>query len=235
MQEKTIISNKVNMQLSNLYVVLLVLVLGVVALGSYFIYNTEKDRTITVSGKSFSDVKNEVASFSVTVEANNEVKQDAVDEVSVKSEAIVAALKSFGVPDNDLETINLNVYQREDPVVENGVTVYKPGNWYASYNINIKLRDITKATELTALLTSFDKSSMFGPNFQIDSENIDEATLLRKAIENARIKADAMAKQVGKKVGGVVRISESNAYDNPVAYMSTSEVQKYVIVTYWLK
>lgn len=251
MQENTIISNKANMQLSNLYVILLVLILGLATLGSYFVFNIEKGRTITVSGKSSSDVKNEIASFSVTVEANHVEKQKAVDEVSAKSEAIVTALKDFGIPDADLETINLNVYQREDPVLEKGVTVYRPGNWYASYNINIKLRDITKATELTAVLTSFDKSSMYGPNFQVDDEKIDEAVLLQKAIEDARMKADAMAKQVGKKVGGVVRVAESSAYDNPIAYTKdaatgmggggfalqpgTSEVQKYVVVTYWLK
>jgi len=250
MQEK--ISTKANMQLSNLYVVLLVLVLGVVGLGAYFIYHTEKGRTITVSGKSTSQMSNEIANFSVTVDSNDEDKQAAVEEVTTKSQSVISALKEFGIPEADLETANLNVYQREEPVLDNGVTVYKPGNWYASYNVNIKLRDITKVTELTALLTSFDKSSMWGPNLQIDNTKIDEAMLLQDAIGNARVKADAMAKKVGKRVGGVVTIAESNAYDSPYLYakmdsavgmggggvpiaVGTTEVQKNVIVTFWLK
>jgi hypothetical protein len=252
MQEK--ITTKVDMQLNNLYVVLLVFILGLVGLGMYFVYNSEKGRTVTVSGKSSTTLANEIAVFSITTEANNEDKQTAVKEVSDKSAEIVAALKQFGIKDKDIQTANLNIYQTQEPVLEKGVTVYRPGNWYASYTVSITLRDLSRSTELTALLAGFDKTSIYGPNLQIDDENVDEATLLQAAITDARAKADAMAKKAGKRIGGVVNIAESGPYDSPTMYMKnaasltglgggggfpieagTSKVQKYVIVTYWLK
>jgi uncharacterized protein YggE len=252
MQENN--ENKANMQLSNIYVVLLVFILGLVSLGIFFVNNSEKDKTITVSGKSSSMQKNEIASFSVTAEANNADKQTAVKAVSDKSQEIVTAIKQFGIEDKDIQTTNLNVYQTQDPILEKGVTVYRPGNWYATYMVNITLRDLTKSTELTNLLASFDKTSIFGPNLQVDNKNVDEATLLQDAIANAKLKASAMALKAGKRLGGVVSIIETTPNSNPILYAKgadslsglgggggfpieagTTEIQKYVVVTYWMK
>ncbi len=251
MQEK--ITTKVDMQLNNLYVVLLVFLLGLVGLGVYFVYNSQQNRTITVSGKSSTTMVNEIATFSVTAESTNADKQTAVQDVSNRSQEIVAALKQFGIADKDIQTANLNVYQIQQPVLENGVTVYKPGDWYASYMVNITLRDPTRSTELTSLIAGFDSTSISGPNLQIDEENVDEAALLQAAIINARSKAEAMAVKAGKRIGGVVSISESNPNSNPVVFMNAAQatglgggggfpieagatkVQKYVIVTYWLR
>lgn len=249
MQEKP--SIKVNMQLNNLYVLLLFFVLALVGIGMLYVSKATKDRVVTVSGRSSSVMRNKIASFSITLEVNNEDKQTAVKEAAVKSQSIVSAVRDFGIPEADVETTNMNVYRREEPVLENGVTVYKPGNWYASYSINVTLRDLNKSTELTALLTSFESTSMWGPNLQIDDENVDEATLLQSAIANARAKADAMAAQVGKRVGGALTVTESNSYDNPIMYArglegmgggagfpieaGSTEVQKYVVVTFWMK
>jgi hypothetical protein len=252
MQEK--ITTKVNMQLNNLYMVLLVFILGLVGLGMFFVYNVEKTHTVTVSGKSSSTLKNEIASFLVTSDIDNEDKQTAVEEVSTKSEEIVAALKQFGIEDKDIQTASLNVYQIQEPILEKGVTVYRSGNWYAGYSLNITLRDLSRSSELTTLLSSFDKTSLHGPNLKIDDKNVDEAALLQAAIADAKCKADAMAKKVGKRIGGVVTMAESGPYDSPVNYLKnsaginglggggefpieagTSEIQKYVVVTYWLK
>lgn len=234
-------------------IVPLVLALGLIALGTYFVSNLEKNRTITVSGTSTSEVANEIASFSVIVEANNEDKQIAVEEVTSQAESIISSLKDFGIPEKDLETVAMNVYQREEPILEKGVTVYEPGDWYASTNVNIKLRDVAKVTELMALLSSFDATSMWGPNFEVDSEKLNDGSLLQSAVKDARIKADAMAAQVGSQVGGVKMIVESNGYESPVTFMKAeamglggggmgfpsepgiTEVQKHVIVTFWLK
>ena len=221
MQENN--ENKANMQLSNIYVVLLVFILGLVSLGIFFVNNSEKDKTITVSGKSSSMQKNEIASFSVTAEANNADKQVAVKEVTDKSQEIVAAIKQFGIEDKDIQTTNLNVYQTQDPILEKGVTVYRPGNWYATYMVNITLRDLTKSTELTDLLAGFDKTSIYGPNLRIDDKNINEEALLQAAIANAKSKATAMAAKAGKRIGGVVSIIETTPNANPILYAKGAE------------
>lgn len=241
------------MQLNGLYVILLFIILSLVGLGMFFISRSDFDKIITVSGKSSSMMKNQIAKFTATIEVNDEDKQTAVKDASEKSQSIVAAVKGFGIPEADVETSSLNIYQREEPVLEKGVTVYKPGKWYASYSITVTLRDLTKSSELTALLSSFDNTSMYGPNLQIDDKKVDEAGLLQDAISDAKIKANAMAARVGKKVGGVLKISESTQYDNPILYAKdayatgmgggggfpieagSTEVQKYVVVTFWIK
>ncbi len=228
----------------------LAMCLSILIFATFYIYNLSLDNTITVSGSSSSLMNNEIASYSITVEANNKNKQTAVSDVTEKANKINQAVKEFGISSSDLQTTNLNVYQREEPVIENGYQVYRPGNWYASYTLNITLRDVTKSSELTSLLAGFDSSSMYGPSLTIDNKNIDESTLLADALDDSKEKATAIAVKMGKKIGGIKNISESDAYTSPILYgrsyemmggggfpveYGSTEVQKTVIVTYWVK
>ena len=120
-------------------------------------------------------------------------------------------IKDFGIPEEDIETTSLNIYQRQDSVYRGGVTTYELGDWFASYTINAKLRDLTRSDDLTALLATVEKASMWGPNLTIDDKMIDEEALLNAAIEDARNKASAIAVGMGRKLGRAVQINEGSA------------------------
>jgi len=209
------------------------------------------DQRITVIGKSISKVNNQIATFSLTVSQDFADKQKAVASVSELSRSILIDIIEFGIPEADVQTTNLNVYQIQDPVMEKGVQVYKPGNWYASYTINITLRDLSKSAELTDLLTYYNNTSLYGPSLQIDTANNNDISLLQEAIDNSKEKAMKMAQQSGKHLGTVITITEvpSDAFasdimmKNSVSGMGgggfpiqpgTSEIQKSVVVTYKL-
>ena len=229
------------------------LCLALVLAGGYFLYNNFlKERTITVIGSSTSKVKNQMATFSVTVQTNDEDKQTAVSAASSKSEKVVNAVKDFGIPAEDLETTNLNVYQNQEPVLEKGVQVYRPGQWYASYTVNVMLRDLSKSTELTKLLTSFENTSLYGPNMKIDSSSVvDEGALLQEAFLDAKAKAVKVAKKAGRSLGPVLRIQEAFSSVLPIEMIKASGgmggggnfpieagntgVQKSVVVTFNLR
>ncbi|MBU0534884.1 SIMPL domain-containing protein [Patescibacteria group bacterium] len=184
----------------------------------YLFYKCKTVKTITVIGSAQSQVSNQIATFSVSVDIQNKDKQLAVDEAAARANEIAGALSNFGIPDKDILTQNMNIYQNQDPYYEKGTTVYKPGDWHANYSISITLRDLTKSDALTALLVKFEKTTMYGPNLTIDQTQVDEASILVKAIVDAKTKAEKIAKAGGKKLGEVISIVEGSNYNGSVAY-----------------
>ncbi|KKS76827.1 MAG: 26 kDa periplasmic immunogenic protein [candidate division WWE3 bacterium GW2011_GWA2_42_9] len=184
---------------------------ALVGTGVWYLFKVLTPQTISVSGSSTSLVKNQIASYSLTIEVSDADKAKAVQALTDRAKSVIQMIKDFGIPEADVETTSLNVYQRQDSVYRSGVTTYELGDWYASYTINTKLRDLSKSDDLTALLATVEKASMWGPNLTIDDQTIDEEALLNAAIEDARSKATAIATGVGKKLGRVVMINEGSA------------------------
>jgi len=184
---------------------------ALIGTGVWYLFKMLTPQTISVSGSSTSQVKNQIASYSLTIEVSDADKAKAVEALTERSKNVVQMIKDFGIPEEDIETTSLNIYQRQDSVYRGGVTTYELGDWFASYTVNTKLRDLSKSDDLTALLATVEKASMWGPNLTIDDEMIDEEALLNAAIEDARSKASAIASGLGKKLGRAVQINEGSA------------------------
>ncbi|KKT11998.1 MAG: 26 kDa periplasmic immunogenic protein [candidate division WWE3 bacterium GW2011_GWB2_43_22] len=184
---------------------------ALIGTGVWYLFKMLTPQTISVSGSSTSQVKNQIASYSLTIEVSDADKAKAVEALTERSKNVVQMIKDFGIPEEDIETTSLNIYQRQDSVYRGGVTTYELGDWFASYTVNTKLRDLSKSDDLTALLATVEKASMWGPNLTIDDEMIDEEALLNAAIEDARSKASAIAAGLGKKLGRAVQINEGSA------------------------
>ncbi len=184
---------------------------ALIGTGVWYLFKMLTPQTISVSGSSTSQVKNQIASYSLTIEVSDADKAKAVEALTERSKNVVQMIQDFGIPEEDIETTSLNIYQRQDSVYRGGVTTYELGDWFASYTVNTKLRDLSKSDDLTALLATVEKASMWGPNLTIDDEMIDEEALLNAAIEDARSKASAIAAGLGKKLGRAVQINEGSA------------------------
>jgi uncharacterized protein len=197
---------------------ILLVFLGV---GGYFFYKYRNSQIITVIGSAQSQVTNQIATFTLSIDIQNKDKQAAVDEATTKVNQIIADVTKFGIPDKDIITQNMNVYQNQDPYYENGTTVYKPGDWHANYSISITLRDLIKSDALTALLVGIEKTTMYGPNLTVDPTQVDEGSILAKAVIDARTKALKIAAQSGKKLGGIVSITEGSVYNGSLLYGAT--------------
>ncbi len=184
---------------------------ALIGTGVWYLFKMLTPQTISVSGSSTSQVKNQIASYSLTIEVSDADKAKAVEALTERSKNVVQMIQDFGIPEEDIETTSLNIYQRQDSVYRGGVTTYELGDWFASYTVTTKLRDLSKSDDLTALLATVEKASMWGPNLTIDDEMIDEEALLNAAIEDARSKASAIAAGLGKKLGRAVQINEGSA------------------------
>lgn len=94
----------------------------------------------------------------------------------------------------------------------------------ASNTIEITLHDVSKASGLTDILNK-GATNVYGPNLTVDPNNQTTGNdLLAKAIQDARTKAEAMAKAGNQTVGKMINVVEGgNSY--PVPYLSAASLK----------
>lgn len=205
--------------------------------------------SITVYGYSESKEKSQVARFTAGVSQVSDDKDSAVSTVNKKVDDIINAVKSFGIAVEDIKTQNVSVYQQEESFWEEGRQKTRPGQWRVSNNVEITLRDVDRASELTDLLTSSGATNVFGPNFSLDDTRKAETDLLKSAIEDARKKAEVVAEASGKKLGEIITVTEGSGSSGVVPFYraemgggggapiepGTGTVSKTVTVTFEIK
>ena len=205
-------------------------------------------RSVTVIGTAQQRQENQIAQFSAGVSSINDDREKAIAQVNENMEKLVQAVKDFGIADEDIQTENVSVFQNEDTIFVEGAQRQRPGQWRVNNSVAIKLRDVTKAISLTEVLTKNGATNVYGPNFQLDSEQRPEDALLSEAIEDARQKAELAAVASGGSLGRVLNVMEAGAGSSIPLYAAmerggggagpiepgTSTVSKTVTVTFEL-
>jgi uncharacterized protein len=178
----------------------------------------QPSEVITVTGEAKSQEKNQIASYTAGVEAVNDKKEEAVKEVNTKIEALIKAVKEFGIKDADIKTQNMSIYQDEQSYYDNGVQKSRKGQWRVNNSVEIILREIDKASALTDLVTKSGANNVWGPNFSMDDTNKIEKGLYDMAIKDAREKADSIAKASGRTLGKVLSVNDGGTSSNYPMY-----------------
>lgn len=204
-------STSVAIIVSSLLFVMLIGI-GGMFLPSWGKFELTPTKTVTVVGEAKSQEKSQIAIFSAGVNAFNDDKNTAVNEVNKKVEAIITAVKEFGVPASDIKTQSLNIYQNQEQYYDaDGRQRYRAGQWNVSNTVEIKLKDVDRAGTLAGVLTKTGANNVYGPNFTFDDTSEQATALLDAAYKNAEAKAMKVAQSTGKKLGSVVSVSEAGA------------------------
>ncbi|MEK9176991.1 MAG: SIMPL domain-containing protein, partial [Patescibacteria group bacterium] len=87
-----------------------------------------------------------------------------------------------------------------------------------SQTVEVKIRDLDLVGKVLANLGDTGVSNLYGPNFTIDDEEGVKAKARKSAIQNARTKANVLAKDLGVRIVRVVNFSESGG---PIWYGKT--------------
>lgn len=182
---------------------------GLFALAAYFTPQFLPKKTITVTGEAKREEVSQIANFYVSVTANGNNKDTVVEEVNDKANEIVDAVKDFGIPEADIKTENVSVYGNDSGGAE--ILIFPPrprSGWTASNSITVTLRDVSRVADLAELLNSLPANSINGPNFDLDETAEAEAELLERALENARAKAEKIARSSGQRLGKIINLTE---------------------------
>jgi len=174
---------------------------------------------ITVSGEASVSVAPDLALIEGGVTNEAKTAREASDVNSRAMTAILAALKTAGIADADIQTSRLTLAPQQSTV--RALSAAAITGYRASNRVTIRLRDITKVASTLDTLVTTGANEIGGINFMVSQESkaLDEARA--KAIEDARRKAEIYAKAAGVRVGTPLSVREDGG-GGPVSVHATS-------------
>ncbi|HWF64007.1 MAG TPA: SIMPL domain-containing protein [Rhizomicrobium sp.] len=171
----------------------------------------QEQHVITMSGHGETHGKPDTAMLSAGVSMDAPTAAAALAAANKEMQAMLAALKSLGVPDKDIQTRNFSV--RPQYATGNGeaprVTGYQVMN-----QVEVRLQDIGKLGPTLDALVSAGANQVNGVNLSLHDSTALLAEARTAAVADARAKAETFAKAAGVTLGSILSIQE-NGRDGP--------------------
>jgi uncharacterized protein len=131
--------------------------------------------------------------------------------------AVMQQLKGLGIPDDAIRTRAYDLQPQFD---------YKDGRqtlrgYLARNSVEVRLDDIARVGEVIDVAVTSGATNVGGIRFDLKDREAVEREALRRAVADARARADAAASGAGMTVTGVLRIDEQRAGIPPPQPMMT--------------
>jgi uncharacterized protein YggE len=172
-------------------------------------------RTITVTGVGQVSVVPDQLAFDLSVSVLRPGLTQALDDANSAMQSVVDTLKAAGVADKDVQTTDVSTYpeygrhQKGQPPTLQGYRV--------SHSITVTVDDLSKGSDVvSAALAAGGKGvRLDGLRLQVADPDTALGPARSDAVQQARAKAEELAEDAGRELGGIVRISETA--DQPYA------------------
>jgi uncharacterized protein YggE len=129
-------------------------------------------RSITVVGQGKAGGVPDVARINVGVETTGASAQEAVNANKQQMSALLEKLKGMGIPDKDIQTSNYSIYTEQPPSpmsVEGQVAGRAVPIYHVSNQVNVTVRDTSKAGDVLDQAVSAGANSIYGVTFEVYS------------------------------------------------------------------
>lgn len=174
-----------------------------------------EQQSVSVSATGTAKAVPNIAKINATVETQNPNIDEARKITDEKVSKIVEAIKNLGILEKDIKTQNISGGQSYEIQIY-PAPLRKPTNQY-SVSLEITIQDFQKADQITSILTQNGATNLYGPNLQVDDQDLETAKsqARQNAIESAQKKAQELAAAAGRRVGKVISIKEQGDYAIP--------------------
>lgn len=177
----------------------------------------EATNTITVAGKGEVKAVPDIATIYVTIREQGKTQKEAQDKATAKESKVLEAVRGLGVESKDIKTTSNSVnpqYNRAEiycitypcPQPKQEITGYE-----AYETIEVKVRKTDDTGKVTAAVTSAG-AEFSGPNYTLDDDEKYQNEARELAIQDAKEKAEMLAKQLGVKIVRITNFSENGNY-----------------------
>lgn len=172
-------------------------------------------RVITVQGHGEVKSRPDMAIVTTGVMSEAPTAQEALTKNNVAMTAVINALKNAGVAEDDIQTSNFSVSPVYPPYQPNQTTPPRISGYQVSNQVTAQVKQLAKLGPILDTLVRAGSNQIHGIAFDIDEPKpvLDEAR--KKAVADARAKAELYASAAGVALGRVVQISESGGIIHP--------------------
>lgn len=186
-----------------------------------FAEDKPETKTISVSGRGKIAAAPDVAEINIGVVTQGETAREALSANSEKMAELHKTLKEHGIAAKDVQTTNINVsprYSQPQP--------QRPGQppreftprivgYDVTNTVSVTAREISKLGEVLDAVVTAGANQMHGISFRIDAPDalLDDAR--KKAMGDAKKKADLLAGEAGVVVGSPISIVDEGGFQPP--------------------
>ncbi|HEY6256591.1 MAG TPA: SIMPL domain-containing protein [Xanthobacteraceae bacterium] len=172
---------------------------------------TPPARTLSVDGNAETHIVPDTALVTTGVATDGETAAAALTANSTILAKVVEAIRSFGIEAKDLQTIGLSVapryYRPEKPTATDRPRII---GYTAANEVTARVHDLGKLGDLLDKVTLAGANRIDGIAFVVSNQEglLDEAR--RKAVADAKSKAELYARAAGFTLGKVMSLTEDN-------------------------
>ena len=179
---------------------------------------TPSSTRITVTGNGTVNATPDRASFNFGVQTQSATAAGALSKNAEQARAIIDALKKAGIDAFDIQTTQVSLWPQ---TTNDGrrITGYQASN---SVQVTAALG---KAGDLVDAAVGAGANNVDGPNLDTSDKTSLYADALKKAVADAKTKAQALADAGGLTLGGVVNVSEGSSEPTPIPFAAAEAVQ----------
>ena len=164
-------------------------------------------RTISVSGEGRVYVTPDTAQVTLGVQIENADLGAAQQEANQKMDAVLAVLKANGVADDQIKTVTYNIsVQRDYQKPNQPITGYQ-----VSHLVQVKVKPMSKVSAVIDAAVAKGANAVNDVVFTVENQDAPLQQAREQAVNNARAKAEQLAKLTGVGPSGPVTISETSS------------------------
>jgi uncharacterized protein YggE len=174
------------------------------------------ERTITVRGVGIVHATPTIAEFTFGVAANGPTATAALRANGAKMNKVIAALRRSGVEAADVQTAQISIQPSRNRAGN------KVLNYTARNSVTARVKGIHNAGPVLDAAVGAGVNESSGPSLTIANERVVSRTALKRAVADARARAEAIAAAARVKLGEVRRVSEEIT-SSPVPYEALAD------------
>ncbi len=198
-------------------VVMVILAVFLLASTSRVVNTAATTNTVSFGGEGKVVAKPDIAKVHLSIVTDALTSKTAQDENSKKSKAVTDYLKKQNINDKDIKTTGYNIYpQYKYPQYGGQPTIT---GYQVNQSMEIKIRDLDKVSDVLDGVVAAGTNQINSLSFEIDNPEALKAEARKKAIEDAKGKAEELEDQLDIDLGKIVNFSENTGgYPVPIYY-----------------
>lgn len=175
--------------------------------------------TVTATGTGEVQVAPDLAQVRFGAVAQESAASAAQARVNAVVEQILAAVQELGVPAERVQTSGISLYPvyaqpRADEEGDPRIVGYR-----ASNTISVEVLDVAQVGAVIDAGIQAGANQLEGVSFSLQDEAPEQRTALERAVQDARAKAEAMARALGMRLGPVLHAREGTGESvQPIAF-----------------
>jgi uncharacterized protein YggE len=169
-------------------------------------FGAEEPRSIEVSGEGVVKAEPDQVTLQFGIESNDRDIVKAKDDNAQKTKKLLDALKKFNIPSKDIQTGYIQINPRYD--YTNGRQVFN--GYVAMKQLSVTLRDLNEYGKVLNAVIEAGVDHVNGLQFEHSKANELKMEARKRAVADAKTKAELLAGELKQKVGQPLLIQESD-------------------------